>query len=57
MFKAELQLLQDQNIIVPVTEPTEWCARIVVAPQKGTDEIRMCVDLSHLNKYVRRERY
>ena len=32
----------------PVTEPTEWCAPIVVTPIN---------DLSHLNKYVRRERY
>lgn len=56
-LKAELQLLQEQNIIAPVTEPTEWCAPIVVTPKKGTDKIRMCVDLSHLNKYVRRERY
>ena len=29
----------------------------MVATKKGTDKIRMCVDLSHLNKYVRRERY
>ena len=36
-LKAELQLLQDQNIIAPVTEITEWCAPIVVAPKKGTD--------------------
>ena len=29
----------------------------MVAPKKGTDEIRMCVDLLHLNQYVKRERY
>ena len=56
-LKAELDLLQEQNVIAPVTEPTEWCAPIVVTPKKGTDKIRMCVDLSHLNKYVKRERY
>ena len=49
-LKAELDLLQDQGVIAPVTEPTEWCSPIVVAPKKGTDKIRMCVDLSHLNK-------
>ena len=27
------------------------------APKKGSDKVRMCVDLSHLNKYVRREYY
>ena len=56
-LKAELDLLQDQGIIAPITQVTEWCAPIVVAPKKGTDKIRMCVDLSRLNKYVRRERY
>ena len=33
-LKAELQFPQEQNIIAPVIEPTEWCAPIVVAPQK-----------------------
>ncbi len=56
-LKQEIDLLVRQEIIIPVTEPTEWCAPIVVAPKKGTDRIRMCVDLSKLNKFVRRERY
>ena len=56
-LKAELDLLQDQGIIVPVTEVTEWCAPIVVTPKKGSDRIRMCVGLSCLNRYVQRERY
>ena len=29
----------------------------MVTPKKDTDDIRMCVDLSRLNKYVKRERY
>ena len=56
-LKAELDLQQDQGVITPVTEPTEWCAPIVVTPKKGTDKIRMCVDLSHLNRFVKRKRY
>ena len=56
-LKAELDILQQQNIITPVTEATEWCAPIVVTPKKNTDRIRMCVDLSHLNRYVQQERY
>ena len=47
---AELDLLQQQQIIAPVTEPTDWC-------KKNSDSIRMCVDLSHLNRFVKRERY
>ena len=56
-FQAELDLLQTQSIITPVTEATEWCAPIVVTPKKNSDKIRMCVDLSHLNRFVVRERY
>ena len=56
-LKAELEILETQGIIAPVTYPTEWCAPIVVTPKKDSDNIRMCVDLSHLNKYVKRERY
>ena len=56
-LKAELQTLQEQGIITPVTHPTEWCAPIVVTPKKDTDNIRLCVDLSRLNRYVKRERY
>ena len=56
-LKAELDLLQEQNIIAPVTEVTEWCAPIVVTPKKNSESIRMCVDLSHLNRFVQRERY
>lgn len=56
-LREELEKLQSENIITPVTTPTEWCAPIVVAPKKGGNGVRLCVDLSHLNKYVRRETY
>ena len=53
----EIDLLESQGIITPVTEPTEWCAPIVVTPKKNSDRICMCVDLSKLNKFVRQECY
>ena len=56
-LKVELDLLQAQGIIAPVTKPTEWRAPIVVIPKKDADSIRMCVNLSRLNRYIRRERY
>ena len=51
-LKAELELLQRQNIVAPITE-----ALIVVTPKKNSDNTRMCVDLSCLNRYVQREQY
>ena len=54
-LRAELDLFQTQGIIAPVTEPTEWWAPIVVTPKKDSDCIRLCVDLSRLNCYVRCE--
>ena len=47
----------EQGIISPITVPTDWCSPIVVTPKKNSDRIRLCVDLSKLNKFVRRERY
>ncbi len=34
-LKAELEHLQAQGIIAPVTVPTEWCVPIVVTPKKN----------------------
>ena len=56
-LKAELDLLQRQQITESVTAPTVWCVPIIVAPQKDPSAIRMCVDLSYLKRYVSRERY
>ena len=56
-LKAEVDRLESEQIIRRVTDPTEWCAPIVVAPKKGGAGIRLCVDLSHLNRFVRREFY
>ena len=50
-------MLQAQGIIATVTEPTEWCAPIVVTPKKDSNRIWLCIDLSRLNRYVRHERY
>ena len=53
--KEEIQRMETLGVIAPIDEPTEWCAGIVVAP-KPNGKIRICVDLTHLNQYVCRER-
>lgn len=56
-LKKELDALEEQRIICKVTDPTQWCAPIVVAPKKNSDQIRLCIDFRELNKYVMRPRY
>jgi len=38
-LQAELNLLESQNIITPVTEATTWCVPIVMTPKKNSDKI------------------
>lgn len=40
-----------------MTQPTEWCAPMVLVPKKNTARARICVDLTKLNKSVKREHY
>ena len=37
-------------------EPTDWCHPMVIVP-KTNDDVRICVDLTKLNKYVDRPVY
>ena len=54
--KAELDRMKQLGVIVPVKEPTDWCSGMVVVP-KPQDKVRICVDLTQLNKSVRQEHY
>ena len=45
--------MSEKGIITQVTEATEWCAPLVVIP-KPKGGLRLCVDLTILNKHVRR---
>ena len=44
------------GVISPVREPTTWCTGMVVV-LKGNQRVCICVDLTHLNRSVRRERH
>ena len=46
--------MQKLGVIKKVSEPTPWCAVIVVVPKKSGD-IRICVDLQPLIENVLRE--
>lgn len=50
----ELDRMEKAGVISKVTEPTEWCAGMVVVPKKS-GKVRICVDLKPLNRSVLRE--
>ncbi|XP_006812157.1 uncharacterized protein LOC100366740 [Saccoglossus kowalevskii] len=52
--KDELERLESLNVIRKVTEPTDWCAPIVVVPKKD-GSVRICCDFTKLNESVKRE--
>jgi len=52
----ELNRMETEGVIRKVTEPTDWCAPMVVVLKKN-GSVRICVDLKGLNKFVKRERY
>ena len=50
----ELDTMEKSRVISKVTDPTPWCAGMVVV-QKKSGNIRNCVDLKLLNRSVWRE--
>lgn len=54
--EKELKKMQDMDIIEPVNEPSDWCAPIVPV-LKPSGDVRICVDLTKLNRCVKRERF
>ena len=54
--KEELDRMLEASVISRVDQPTDWCAPMVVTP-KSNGKVRVCVDLSKLNEYVKRENH
>ena len=54
--KEELNRMEKEGIITKILSPTDWVAGIVVVP-KPNGKVRICVDYSELNKWVKRERF
>ena len=52
--KASLDSMSIQGIVKPLGDhPTRWCHPLVIVP-KSRGGVRLCVDLTRLNRYVRR---
>ena len=54
--KDELDRMLETRVISPVDQPTDWCAPMVVTP-KSNGKVRVYVDLSKLNEFVKRENH
>lgn len=53
--KAELDRMEEAQVIKKVTEPTEWSSHMVVVEKNG--KTRICLDPTELNKALLREHY
>ncbi|XP_064482891.1 uncharacterized protein K02A2.6-like [Ornithodoros turicata] len=54
--RTELREMERLGVITEVQEPTDCCAPMIVVPKK-TAGVRICVDLTELNRFVLREWY
>ncbi len=54
--KEKLDQMLETGVISKVDQPTNWCAPMV-ATLKSNGKIQVCVDLSKLNEYVKRENH
>ena len=51
-----IEEMRKQGIIEPVMSPTDWCHPMVLVPKPGGG-LRLCVDFTKLNKFVKRPGY
>ena len=51
-LKKQLDEMEHLGIIFAHEEPSTWCHPIVIAPKKDSDELRVCIDFTHLNKFI-----
>ena len=54
-LKKQLDEMERLGVISVHEEPSTWCHPIVIAPKKDSDELRICIDFTHLNKFIQRE--
>ena len=54
--KCELEKKEREGVISKINMPTVWCSGMVVL-LKLNNQVRICVDLTKLNCYIKRERH
>ena len=54
-LKHELREMVNDDIIAPVSEPTEWVSSLLLVSKPG--KLRICMDPRDLNRAIKREHY
>ena len=54
-LKKQLQEMENLGVISAHEKPSTLCHPIVIAPRKDSDELRIRMDFTHLNKFIQRE--
>ena len=49
-----MKRLFDAGIIELVNDTNEWVSPVVIVPKINSDEIRLCVDMTQVNKAIER---
>ena len=56
LVDKKLDKLLEQEVIVPVTEPTDWVSSLAYS-WKADSDLRTCLNPTHLNKAIRQDHY
>ena len=52
-LNEELDRMVKMEIITPIEEPTDWVNSLVIV-EKSNGQLRICLDLRHLNQAIKR---
>ena len=53
-FDTILQELEEEDIIEPVEEPTEWISNVVLTPKADPSQLHMNIDKTIANTVIKR---
>ena len=54
-LKKQLDKMERLGVTSAHEKPSTWCHPIVIAPKKNSDELRISIDFTNLNKFIQRE--
>ena len=55
-LNEELDRMVKMGIIIPIKEPTDWLGSLVIV-ENFNGQLRICLDLRHLNQAIKRSHF